>query len=198
MVGSGVTRDSRRGRGHVNGLPAEVRTRVGRTGVVGCEDGERVIIRAGDEVSLLYEPDEAGAEHGGCGGEEGGTEGFGGGKGFGNKGDHIGGHLGGVGGDGAEEEMVVVGHGSVVEERGVVGGTGVFEEDVFGYAVFIRGALKDMSDLIEWVKMSYGPYQRSTDSACRQCNLDNWSMLCQTPLETACPAPHALGNGPHV
>lgn len=56
--------------------------------------------------------------------------------------DHIGRHWGGFGRDGAEEKVVVVGHGGVVEEGGVVGGASVFKEDVLGYAVFIGATLR--------------------------------------------------------
>ena len=59
-----------------------------------------------------------------------------------------GGHFGGIGGDGAEEEVVVVGHGGVVEKGSMVGGAGVFEEDVFGDAVFVGCTLRVMSDFV--------------------------------------------------
>lgn len=42
-----------------------------------------------------------------------------------------------------------MGHGGMVEEGSVVGRSGVFEEDVFSYAVFVRGTLEDVSDSIE-------------------------------------------------
>ncbi len=47
-----------------------------------------------------------------------------------------------------------MGHGGVIEEGGVVGRAGVFEEDVLGYAVLIRGTLKNISDLIQRGRMS--------------------------------------------
>lgn len=109
---------------------------------------------AGNEVFLLDKPDEARAEHGGRGGEESLPERVRGGERRGDLCNHVGRHGGWVGRYGAEEEVVVVGHGSVVEEGGVIGRAGVFEEDVLGYAILIRGTLKNISDLIQRGRMS--------------------------------------------
>ena len=102
-------------------------------------------MEASNIILLLNQPNKAGPEHGICGGDKGSAQGFVRGKGSLNLLGEGGGHFGGVGGDGAEEEVVVMGHGGVVEEGCVVGGAGVFEEDVFGYAIFVRGTFKDMS-----------------------------------------------------
>ena len=39
-----------------------------------------------------------------------------------------------------EEEMVVVGHRGMVEERGTIGLAGIFQENVFGKHIFVRCA----------------------------------------------------------
>lgn len=61
-------------------------------------------------VVHLAQPDEAGAEHGAGGGEECGAEGVEGGEGAGQMALQIVRHSDEIGGECAEEEMVVVGH----------------------------------------------------------------------------------------
>ena len=122
-LGSHASVDGGADGGHVDGLLAEVGARVGGAGYVGCKDCEIVC------GIFFHEPDMAGAEHGVCCCEEGEAEGGEGGergvycseKGFGWR-------CGSGGcGEGAEEEVVVVGHGGVVEERGFRGIPSVFD-----------------------------------------------------------------------
>ena len=197
---SRVACDGRRGCSHIDGLLAEVRAWVWRAGIIGCEYCKGVAAWANRHFVLLDQPDEARAKHGICGGEKGGAEGLVGGERYRDLIGERGRHFGGIGRDGAEEEVVVVGHGSVVEEGGVVGGAGVFEEDVFSYTVLIRCTLRMCQSPLnrEMGSMVTVAYPLSIDSACRRRSPGIGSMQCQIPQGTSCPVLHALGNGPHV
>ena len=108
-------------------------TGVGRTGEVGRQDS--VVARAG-----LDKPEEAGAEHGGGGDDELAAEGFDGGEGGLEFFAEDVGHGGAFGGDALEEEVVVVGHGGVVEDGGFAGLAGGHESDSLGVLVLEFGS----------------------------------------------------------
>ncbi len=111
-----------------------MRARQRRAGEVGGQDGELGILAGDGFGAPLYEPDEAGAEHGVCGGDHGRAEVFEGvvvTEGFGEEGGEVLGGGGRVGGEGGEELVVVPGHGGVVEEGCSRGVSGVGDEDVF-------------------------------------------------------------------
>lgn len=107
--------------------------RVGRAGEIGGQ--QAVVAGAG-----LDEPQEARAEHGGGGGDELAAQGVDGGEGGLELAAQVLGHGRAGGGDALEEEVVVVGHGGVVEDGGLVGFAGGHEEDGFHVAVFEIGA----------------------------------------------------------
>lgn len=107
--------------------------RVGRSGEV---RGQQAVVAG----ASLDEPQEARAEHGGSGGDELAAQGVDGGEGGLELAAKVLGHGRAVGGDALEEEVVVVGHGGVVEDGGLVGFAGGHEEDGFHVAVFEVGA----------------------------------------------------------
>ena len=141
--------------GLVLGLAAEVGARVGRAGEVGVEhaefDGAAGAPRA-VAVPLRHEPREARPEHGGGRGQHLRAQRRERAEGLVDLGRELGGHVGALGrlrggardqregrGTGAgegyqgfEEEVVVVGHGGVVEKGGIAGIAGVFDGEGLG------------------------------------------------------------------
>lgn len=120
---------------HVRGLHPPVGARVRRASEIGGQ--QAVVAGAG-----LDEPQEARAEHGRGGGDELAAQGVDGGEGGLELAAQVLGHGRAGGGDALEEEVVVVGHGGVVEDGGLVGFAGGHEEDGFHVAVFEIGAWK--------------------------------------------------------
>ena len=124
---------------HVDGLFAVVCAGEGGAGYIRTEDRQRRVvggIRLPGRVGF-QEPDEAGAEHGGGGGEEGFFEGVGGGEG----GREALAEERGHGSWGWRERrhcvVRVPGHGGGVEEGGHGGVAGMGEEEVAGWAAGI-------------------------------------------------------------
>lgn len=118
---------------HVGVLAAPVGGGVRRSGEVGGEDGE--VGRGG-----LDEPDEAGAEHCRGGGDEFAAEGLDAAEGAFEVAAEVGGHGVRVGGEVLEEEVVVVGHGGVVEDGGLGGLAGRGDEGGVGVLLLKFGA----------------------------------------------------------
>ncbi len=108
---------------------------VGRPGQVGRQ--HLVVAGAGPD-----EPDEARAEHGRGGHCELAAERLDGGEGGFELGAQGVGHGGAVGGEAVEEEVVVVGHGGVVEDGGLAGLAGCEEGYCFCVLFFELGACR--------------------------------------------------------
>jgi len=118
---------------HIGVLTTPVSRGIGGTGEVGGEDGE--LGRGG-----LDEPDEAGAEHCRGGGDEFAAEGLDAAEGALEIAAEVGGHGVRVGGKVLEEEVVVVGHGGVVEDGGLGGLAGRGDEGRVGVLLLEFGA----------------------------------------------------------
>lgn len=118
---------------HVGALGTPVGAGVGRAGEVGGQ--QAVVAGAG-----LDQPHEAGAKHGGGGDDELEAEGLDRGEGGLEIAAEGVGHLGSRGGDALEEEVVVVRHGGVVEDGGLVGLAGSHESNGLGIFVLELGA----------------------------------------------------------
>lgn len=134
----------------IGALPAPVRLRVRASGKVGRQDPERVRARAVG-VALADQPDKAGAEHGVGGVEHVALEGFDAAKGGDELLVEVFGHvligiLAAVGGDAFKVEVVVVGHGCVVEDGGVFCFAGGDEGDFFDGFVFKALACGEMDE----------------------------------------------------
>lgn len=124
----------------IRALPAPMRLRVRATGEVGRQDPKRVGARAVG-VAVADQPDKPGAEHGVGGVEHVALEGFDAAKGGNELLVEVFGHvlirvLAAVGGDAFKVEVVVVGHGGVVEDGGVFCFAGGDEGDFFDGFVF--------------------------------------------------------------
>lgn len=122
---------------HVLGLEAPVRAGIGRAGDVGGEQRKLALLG-------LDEPDEARPEHGVRGGDELAAQRLDGGEGGLHPLLEGRGHGGRGGGEGREEEVVVVRHGGVVEEGGHGGLAGIFDEEVLGRAGVVFGGTWDI------------------------------------------------------
>lgn len=113
---------------HVSALGTPVSAGVGRTGEVGGQ--KTVVARPG-----LDKPEETRTKHGGGCDDEFSAEGLDGGKRSLEFATESIGHGGAGGGDTLEEEVVVVRHGGIVEDGGLVGLSGCHESN--GLCVFI-------------------------------------------------------------
>ena len=142
---------------HVDRLPPGVGSRVGRAGVVGTEDLHQTFA-----LEVLGKPDETRAEHGVGGSQEVKLEGFDGGTGVDDVLGELFGDLGGGGGlrycqeslpenylrathNAVEEEVIVVGHRGVVEDRGHLRALGVLDQQLSGFGVRIGGVYREQS-----------------------------------------------------
>lgn len=121
---------------HVDLLGSEVRLGQGGAGKVGTQQ-----LHLAFRV-VLDDPDEAGAEHGVGGLNQLGTEDVEAGEGLFDLGPEGGGWFGPLRGEAGEEDVVVGGHGGVVEEGGFVSGSAIFFDEGFGCRCRVGGALE--------------------------------------------------------